>query len=368
MSEQLKHIFDISKCPTKRQMQEYLNGIMQPEEIYAFEHHISSCMLCSEAIDGMMEYEEAALTGMNELNDNFLKDHLESHPPHIHLNGIAAAADTEGKKATLINIWKPASIAAMLLLCLGLGWYFKNKPPQFAEHTTAVIAQATESNRDASLPASEKENVQTAPPHAVNSLTSSQNNTTGHSPSSPLAGADEAQPVATPPRQNQEKEIPVAATEHAENENLRNAMDNKQEGAKTEPANFKIAKDNTDTAAPPRGSYQQEKEQVTSATVKKEYEENKSKSEKKVEDANVNDPDILFENGEYAKALTAYKKQMSGTDAKSSAEAKLMAARCYLQLGQKKNAQKLLSELAEEGSGAPKRQAKKMLRELENEE
>lgn len=83
------------------------------------------------------------------------------------------------------------------------------------------------------------------------------------------------------------------------------------------------------------------------------------------ETANNENADDLFYDGKYSKALSVYKKQMNNTDAKKSQQAQLMAARCHLNLGQKNSAIKLLEELAERGSGSPKRQAKRLLKDLE---
>lgn len=360
MSEQLKHIFDISKCPTKRQMQDYLNGTMQPEEIYAFEHHISSCILCSEAMDGMMEHEEAALAGMSELNDNFLKDHLELHPPHIHLNGIAATAavDMGEKKAKSLNVWKPVGIAATLLLCLGLGWYFKNTSSQITKQT-AAIAQAKEENKITQpISTPEKKDKQTAP-SAINPLAASPETIDIPSPQ-PVTESGNREPVAAAPQ-----------NEKTGNEESVKATDNKREMT-----DYKMMNTN-DVASLSGGTYQQKAGNGvsiggarTSGTLYIANDDliDKSEREKEMATKRMNEANVLFENGEYSQALAEYKKQINSSDVKKSDQAKLMAARCYLNLGQKKNALKLLSALAEEGRGAPKRQAKKLLREIEREE
>lgn len=372
MSEQLKHIFDISKCPTKRQMQDYLKGAMQPEEIYAFEHHISSCMLCSEAMDGMMERKEAALAGMSELNDNFLKDHLELHPPHIHLNGIAAAAapDIQDKKKSTIHIWKPIGIAATLLLCLGLGWYFKKTPSRIAEHTPDIAQAKEEENSTLSQsPPTDKvsrENHRTAFSE-VNRLAESPK-VADIPPSASGVASENAPPITSSPQKedatekDEARKIAVASPQSAKKETFNTI--------------------NTDGVTYISGdTYQQKADKEISSvggarsngTVHivaggRTDESGRKQSERKAVNEEAGEADELFDNGEYAQALAAYKKQMNGSNGKSSQQAGLMAARCYLNLGQKKNAQKLLSELAENGSGSQKRRAKRLLKEIEREE
>ncbi|RYZ49710.1 MAG: tetratricopeptide repeat protein, partial [Sphingobacteriales bacterium] len=77
--------------------------------------------------------------------------------------------------------------------------------------------------------------------------------------------------------------------------------------------------------------------------------------------------DGLFNDGKYSQALQAYSRQMASGEPAIRENAALGAARCFLALGQKANAKKLLQTLAETGSGAEKRTAKRMLKDLEDE-
>ena len=80
----------------------------------------------------------------------------------------------------------------------------------------------------------------------------------------------------------------------------------------------------------------------------------------------LKDGDELYDAGEYKAAAISYKKQMNSSDSRTSQHATLMAAKSYIKLGQKDNAIKMLRTLAEEGSGTYKRQAKRMLKDLED--
>jgi FimV-like protein len=73
----------------------------------------------------------------------------------------------------------------------------------------------------------------------------------------------------------------------------------------------------------------------------------------------------LYEAGNYGAAASSYKEQIGGDDKRTSQQATLMAARSYLKLGQKEKAKQLLQTLVNEGSGSQKRQAKRMLKDLE---
>jgi len=73
---------------------------------------------------------------------------------------------------------------------------------------------------------------------------------------------------------------------------------------------------------------------------------------------------MLFESGNYNDALDVYKNQMNSTDRQTRQQASMMAARCYLNMGQTSFASILLESLASNGSGAQKRQAKRLLKDL----
>ena len=73
----------------------------------------------------------------------------------------------------------------------------------------------------------------------------------------------------------------------------------------------------------------------------------------------------LYEAGNYGAAASSYREQMNVEDKRTSQQATLMAARSYLKLGHKVKAKQLLQTLVNEGSGSQKRQAKRLLKDLE---
>jgi hypothetical protein len=137
MRQEVKHIFDSSACLTKRQLRDYVNGIMSSEECHALEHHINSCFFCSEAIDGITEHREA-IASVEGLNTSFLKDHFSITHPHVHLNSMALSAPAAGiprksrNQARVQPLLRPSGFAAFLLLALAIMWYL-----QSGRHTIA---------------------------------------------------------------------------------------------------------------------------------------------------------------------------------------------------------------------------------------
>ena len=94
MKEQLIHILDQSVCLSRKQMKEYLSGTMLPEEAHAAEVHLSSCPLCSLAMEGFEEHTEEALAAISALNSGFLKEHFakvdQNHDHLLQLGEILA--------------------------------------------------------------------------------------------------------------------------------------------------------------------------------------------------------------------------------------------------------------------------------------
>ena len=92
MSHLLDTVFERSVCLTKRQVRDYIAGVMAEEECYVAELHLSSCMFCSGAVDGLLPAEAESLKALHELNPDFIGEHVRRTMPQIHLNSMAPAA------------------------------------------------------------------------------------------------------------------------------------------------------------------------------------------------------------------------------------------------------------------------------------
>jgi len=360
MNEQLKHIFDISACPTQRQVQDYLSGTMPREEMYVFEHHIHSCILCSEALDGFLEQPQKAITGLAELNNTFLKDHLELHPPQIYLNSIAHTA--AGKDAGNNTLWKPLAIAATLLLCLGLGWYFKNyrqkndisviaqlntKDSEIKRTSVETANQSRTANDNRSLQEEEKKNKK------IFLYSEKTDNTQSVSvpQTAPEAIKESAPKVSTP------------ALQPANFEKDESANSPKKENAEEQPvAAYREA------SSPPSIASDKRSEAISEDDNSKKEKSINIASAQPANESNDNLADNYYQNGNYSKALTEFKKQIRNRDVQQSQYAQLMTARCYLQLGEQNHAKEMLEELAENGNGSYKRQARRLLRQIKDEQ
>ena len=355
MSAQYKHIFDKSACPTKRQMNDYLAGKMVHEEIYAFEHHINSCMLCSEAIDGLQS-QPNAISGLAVLDDNFLKDHLELHPPVVHLNAIAPAVHNPSSKKTAF-VWKPIGIAAAIILLVGSLLYF-NAAKQY-EHQS-IAQHQTPKPKQSTLSASALETETRENPENAFALLSSEKN-------------KKINPLDALPKEEknllQKNTSDLPQAEHNNTTTPSQPILTDQTQTEETPTAPPAAKEETPEKTPPP---------ETSAAALSEISHQKKTNNKTgtnkadthktthlTDDENI--ADLYYKEGAYTKALAAYKKAINSKDAKQSQQAQLRAAKCYIQLGNKKEALNLLHNLAESGKGTYKRQAKRLLKDLENE-
>jgi len=132
MNQQLSHIFDKSACLTRRQIKDYLDGSMTPEECHAVEHHLNDCMFCSEAVDGMLDNRYESAETVSELSTSFLNEHFHSITPQVHLNSLAPtqAVAIHKHKNKIQPVWGTTSVAAAVLISLATIWYVeygKNK-------------------------------------------------------------------------------------------------------------------------------------------------------------------------------------------------------------------------------------------------
>jgi FimV-like protein len=363
-NEQLKHIFDNSTCLTKKQMRSYVIGSMTNEEAHAVEVHLNSCPMCSDAIDGLFAQEEGGLAGLAEVNSDFLKDHFGKANPHIHLNSITAThakrIDLTRKNEKVHHLWRTASIAAALLLLVGSIWYYRslntdvvNSPiaeqvtlPQQQEEIT-TIKPSEEQPIAMNMPAKEEKVVverpkQEAPVAQMLSDAASlavqkedikpDQVKTLAAPSVPVAASDESKTVT-----DRQAESPAARTENAIAATSTGGYQQKSFGNSY----------NAD-AAQPMAANASKKLSAESVTIDKLEQANK-----------------LYEAKQYGDALNLYTHEMRNAENKSHRqEATVGAARSYIALGNKTKAKEILQSIIDEG-GAYKREAKRLLREIE---
>lgn len=84
MSNPISHIFDHSSCLSMKQLREYVAGNQTHEERHATEHHLNDCSLCSEAVEGLFARKGEAANLNAAINSNFLKQHISATHPQDH--------------------------------------------------------------------------------------------------------------------------------------------------------------------------------------------------------------------------------------------------------------------------------------------
>ena len=355
MRSEVKHIFDRSACLSKRQVQAYLSGNMITEEVYAVEHHINGCPLCSIALDGLQMRKES-LEGINSLSADFLKDHFGVVAPQLHLNSMTYAR-TAGRKKEVsfkgaILMFKLAVAAAA---CVGIMWYIQNKGAgsNKNEEPSAPQEQAVATI----IPEPEENSVIVDAPIVVDS-----GQTTV---SQPLAPATE--PAATG--------TPITTTVPAST------------GTTTTPATILQNKEiNTTTstsvqqpvAIPPPVTKEEKPEPVKPEVIEKVQPKIETPAPEKpkppvtrAKEPEDNDlpadglqaANVLMARGKYTAAINKLRPEMRSDNKARRQEAVVMAAKAYLQTGNKARAIEMLNMIVDEG-GPQKRTAKKMLKDL----
>ncbi|HRO43856.1 MAG TPA: tetratricopeptide repeat protein [Flavipsychrobacter sp.] len=339
MSQHLKHIFDASACLSKRQLKDYAHGGMSREEQYAIEHHVNTCFFCSEAIEGLAK-KENVLVAIDDLNTNFLKDHLSLINPQIHLNSIAPTVQAQpiqrSSKDKVQPFLKPATIAAALILGVAVLWYLDFGKNEAANHHT--LAQQTTTTQAVNVVATPQENTMNA-------------NETLSQPNDKTVAQNTTQTSTNNNNDFPQKPSALLAT-NTQTEKPKPAADTHTKAELAE--NKKAPKT---VAAPATTSAERNSLLAASDMAAKD-------ERKETDNEHATSPDELFEKGNYAAALSVYKKEMNTGGNRAEQDAALQAARCHINLGQKEKAIKLLEAIAENGSGASKRQAKRLLKDL----
>jgi len=349
MNNQLNHIFDESVCLTKRQVKDYVSGNMSREECHAVELHLNSCPFCSVAIDGLSEHPEETVATLASINTNFLQEHISKSLPQVHLNSIAHAAapaaslqPAKNKKHNVQPLWRNASIAAALVVCCGLVWFWesgKKRNDMLAQKAGLSTAAAHEPETVVASGAPEEKkpeahkNGSSKPPLLI--ATARTHNTA----EAEKAKATDKKEAAD---ESERAEAVVAA------ENARSLKDEKAQPAiakgmmsaakerslrDSEPAAPKMAA----MAAAPKERLGVDALEVANAAYDKKY---------------------------YNAALDQYKEAMKNPDAGRRYKAMLGAARCYIALDQKKAAKELLEKILRD-KHADKEPAQSMLKDLE---
>lgn len=359
-NEQLKHIFDNSTCLTKKQMRSYVTGSMTNEEAHAVEVHLNSCPMCSDAIDGLFAQEEVGLVGLSEVNSDFLKDHFGKVNPHIHLNSITATHSRHihlnRKKEKVHHLWRTASIAAGLLLLVGMLWYYRLTNTELADNPIAQqITLPKQQEEVTTIKPSQQQPIAMSMPAREESA-----KTHEQKPEKPVAqmlsdAATHAEQKPEEPKTLAAANVPAAATEER-----KAIMDSQAEkpAARTE---NNIA--STSTVAYQQktfgNSYNAEAAPMVAGNADAAAGKRMAAVDK-LEQANK-----LFDAKRYGDALNLYTQEMHNAENKNRRqEAAVGAARSYIALGKKEKATEILQSIVDEG-GPQKREAKRLLKELE---
>lgn len=360
MKDALIHILDQSACLSKRQLKDYVQGVMSEEETYAVEVHLNACPLCSTAMDGMLINPTAALEAVAELNPSFIREHFDRISPQIHLNSVAPAvtASHEKKKTVSISMhtWRMLAAAALILIAFGLLWRFEfsndsavSKPLAQNEKNTVDPGPAAPPPANQAL----KQNISDQPATGSNGIIGSANKQTN------------ADPVSTITEQQQK---PTSSGYTSNSDAETNQMLERSDGDKvtapvmTAPApSAQAARDESVMTVSKNvagGS-----SSATAGSVANGTTTNRSTAKKDQPTDYLEQGNTQFDQQKYTGAIASYKKELSGSDQDRRQQAMLMTAKSYINLGQNDKAIPLLEAIVKEG-GSQKHAARKLLRQI----
>ena len=392
MKEQLIHILDQSVCLSRKQMKEYISGTMQREEMHAAEIHLSSCPLCSMAMEGFEAHSDEALAAIASLNSGFLKEHFDNIAPQIHLNSMAPAATLTASNAARKSghvqpSWRTASIAAGILLLFGALWYVEfgqdgntdskhiamSSPPS-APASTQIAKRNAASPQPGDGPAAAAKNITVAteaPGSGLEPKPTAPDEDYGYDIST---ASNTAAPALAKLPENEKPAAPAAkAPSPAYAAQGLSDIDAPSSNPESMPARGSAEKNassqSPDLAVVATQSYSTARPSVHESDAMNAEALKKKEMTAKLAERTAPSPMELgkeaYDKGKYSAALTHYKKQMASGAPQDRAQAKIMAARCYAALGHKPRAQQLLQAVIDEGTGPERRSARRALRELE---
>ena len=360
-NERILHILDQSTCLTRRQMKDYLAGTMLPEEVHAAEMHISSCPLCSMALDGFEAHSEEALEAIASLNSGFLKDHFDSITPKIHLNSLAPATTFDGrkKKKKSIPLLRVTGIAAALLIGFGTLWFldYKSKAPTenaIAVHTAAPATSKINTTPPIHTERQKDDNKPVAGDGALAAKSASKKGVAanGDLEAQPVMGA--AAPAAPPAAYEQN----IAAAP---------VMKEKAAGVTNDSVSVMtangVATSEQYSRAASKDAYKPAAMKMSSAAPARKMDDANAFS---ASEDHLQKGDDLAARNKYSGALAHYNKELNNSDPTRRAQAAIGAAQCYAKLGNKRKAISLLQQVVDQESGQQRRRAKRLLRELES--
>lgn len=378
-NEQLKHIFESSTCLTKKQMISYVSGNMTNEEAHAVETHLNSCMLCSDAVDGMLEQQAKALQELPTLNADFLKSNLPDTGKQINLTAASSQQKTI-KKNNVQNLWRSVSLAAGLLLLVVSVWYYRmlqedSAKPQIAqelpptthiEENTSSALQPIAMNEVATEDNSEKASVKAvpatlsareaimddakamAPAFAEKKVIKQLEDVTVKAEKAPLIAMDERKSITS----DEIEKMPTRSTNDIASTTAAAPAQTSFGNSYTPDKNESLVQGGTKNV----GVYTRDAGNI--------------KDEQRIALHSVNDvlerADKLYDAKQYNSALNIYicesKNEINSNDDKD--KARLGAARCYIAIGDMQRAKAYLMAVAAK-HGKHKREAKRLLKQMD---
>lgn len=381
-NEQMKRIFDQNDCLTPRQLKGYVSGSLVHEEAHAVEAHIMGCPLCQDAVEGVKAHRvDRSIDTMETLSLDFLEGHsgfknekpAAAATPTVKIPKVAKV-DKGGGSFGSPQLLRTVSIAATVLIAAGVFWFIKsnsdNDTTKTAQNVTTTDVQTVEpqepvDNNAATLAVQDTGALVADEMVATDTVLTqvpTQDDALDKREQVEKYKLEEANKLALAKKRDSVKKVSstVAMTTAANAKKVPVTVD-----TRGRMGNSYTSQDASDISiAGARGSgnlYKVDGTQVSPAPPL-----TKTTAETAAKDAAPPKPltaDELYDQKKYNQALTKYTQQLKTTDGKDREDAKLGMAKCYIALGNEKQAESILRGMLFENSKR-KRQAKKLLKSM----
>jgi hypothetical protein len=374
IKEEVKHIFDRSACLTRKQVEAYLAGNMITEEVYAVEHHINGCPLCSIAMDGM-QLRKDAIVVMNQTDADFLRAHLDAMPQPTSSGAAAYMKNLKPKEINKKPLMAGLKLAVAAALVVGALWFVqsigkdkKDAQPVAEQSVNAEPEEQMVTVEEPVLTDSQAALAETAPVETTLEEAADVDAPATTQPAATVNAKPEPAPAATNAPATKPGMTPATTKGPVSTAKQTATIPGSTIKPMVTPPPPPPAKEQ------PKPVAQQEPEQKPVPQPVKEEPKAEPKPEPKPaakkEEADEMPADplkagrMLMDKGSYNQAINRMRNEMRSNNKTRRQEAVMMVARCYQQLGNTQRAKELLSSIIDEG-GPEKKAAKKALKEID---
>lgn len=379
-NEQMKRIFDQSDCLTSRQLKGYVSGSLVHEEAHAVEAHIMGCPFCKDAVEGIKEHRiDRSIDTMEAITPDFLEGHSgftnEEVPAAIASSPtikVAKKINVDRKRFNSPQLLRTISIAATVLIAAGVFWFIQSNSGN--DDVTTAQNVTTENVEPVTDQVAIQDKNTTMYKAFDDTVTNSKDQAVAEVALDTIEQPKTLQTVEELAQADASADDVKYKETNKEGETKKPGANKKKDTIEKMPSTVAMTSGGSAKKAPAVDTRGRMGNSYTSTSVQQDdvnlippattqVAPTVAKDKAKPEPAKQLTADELYDQKKYSQALAKYTKQMKTADGKDREDAKLGMAKCYIAMGDKKQAESILRGMLYQNSKR-KRQAKRLLKDM----